>query len=227
MGFTTSRKVAVPIQSSSVTNFRKNLRQNFFQRFPIGGRGFPTTAEAQDVRNFTGLETHRGQDMRGLFLAGGAGGAGADGKAGFVEAVDPALLAALRHERGDGVPQTRHARAHNGGPGHLADKQFLEFFLPLGAGLVVSLGELLFANFERGEHRDDDRDVFRASALAAFLLATVEQWVDAALVSRFEETHAARTAEFVRGAAEVVAIAEAFGGQFADPLNGVAKNGTS
>ena len=37
-----------------------NLRQTFFQRLPIGGGGFPAAAEAQDVRDFVGLEAHRG-----------------------------------------------------------------------------------------------------------------------------------------------------------------------
>ena len=92
----------------------KDFRQTLFQRFPVGGGGFPSAAEAQDVRDFVGFEAHRGEDVRGLFLAGRAGGAGAHGKAGFVEARHPTLLAAFGHERRSGVPQTRRAKAHNG-----------------------------------------------------------------------------------------------------------------
>ena len=67
-----------------------NFRDAFLRRLPIRGGGFSADAEAQDVRDFVGLEAHRGEHVRGFFLAGRAGRAGAHGKAGFVKACHPA-----------------------------------------------------------------------------------------------------------------------------------------
>ena len=49
--------------SLPVMNLGINLHQTLFQGLPISGGGFPAAAEAKDVRDFAGLETHRGEDM--------------------------------------------------------------------------------------------------------------------------------------------------------------------
>ena len=66
----------------------------------------PTGAEAEhSVAG--GFEAHGGDDVRGLFLAAGAGGTGGDSKAVFVEHDDPASAAigGGGHEDGGGVPE--------------------------------------------------------------------------------------------------------------------------
>ena len=57
--------------------------------------------------------------------------------------------------------------------------------------------------------------------MAAFLFAAEEEGIDFALVRHFEETNAARAAEFVRGAGDEITFAQTFGGHFAEPLDGV------
>ena len=88
---------------------------------------------------------------------------------------------------------------------------------------MVAFGKLFFADFKRGKHGEDDGDVFRSGALTAFLFAAEQERIDFVLVRHFEKAHAARAAEFVRRAAEVIAIAEALGWHFAEPLDGVAE----
>ena len=91
-----------------------DLRDTFFQRFPIGSRRFPTAAETEHLRKFERFESHGGENVRRLFFAGGAGGAGAHSETGFVQKRDLALLATSRHQGGHSVPQARTASTHDG-----------------------------------------------------------------------------------------------------------------
>ena len=160
--------------------------------------------------------------MRRLFLAGGAGRTGGDGETRFVEADDPLQLAvAFGHERGNRVPQTRHVRAENARAGQRAQQFALKIIAPHAAQQMLAAGNLFLAHFQRGHHRGDDRHVFRARAPAAFLLAAVEQRSDGAAMRNFQKAHAARSAEFVRRAADKITVAQSFQRHLADELHGV------
>jgi len=54
-----SRDGSRSVKSLSVMQLGKDLRDAFFQCFPIGGRGLPTAAEAKHLRQFERLEAHR------------------------------------------------------------------------------------------------------------------------------------------------------------------------
>ena len=146
-----------------------------------------------------------------------------------VETAKPALsswtpsaaCAAFRHQRRNGVPQPRRVRADDDRAGQFVQKLPLEILAPDAAQNVFAARNLFFARFQRRQHGDDDGDVFRSGAPAAFLFAAEEQRRDVARVRHFQKAHAARSAEFVRRAAEVIAFAQSFRRHFAEPLHGV------
>ena len=86
---------------------------------------------------------------------------------------------------------------------------------------MLAVRNLFLAHFQRGHHRGDGRDVFRSRAQAAFLFAAEQQRRDVACVRNFQKAHAARPAEFVRRAADEIAIAQSLARHLADELHGV------
>src|SRR6516225_7802965 len=99
----------------------------------------------------------------------------------------------------------------------------LKVFPPDGPQGVFVARELFFARLERRQHRNNDRNVLRSRALAAFLFAADNQRSDMAAPGKFQKADATRAAEFVRRAAEKIAFAQSLDGHFAKPLHGVAK----
>src|SRR5206468_10889453 len=81
---------------------------------PIRFGSFPTAAEAQHAASLLRRVTHRGDDVRWLFLAARTRRAGGHGESQFVELDHPTLLAIrVWHQRGNGVPQSRLAPAYH------------------------------------------------------------------------------------------------------------------
>ena len=189
-------------------HFGVDFRQGIGQRVPVRFGRFPAAAETQHAMRFRRLETHRGEHVRRLLLAGRAGRAGRNREARLVEFRQPASCAAFGHERGNGVPQTRRIRADDDRAGQFVQKLPLKILAPHAAQDVFAARDLFFARFQRGEHRHNDRDIFRSGAAAAFLFAADQQRRDVAFVRDFQKTDAARPAEFVRRAAEKIAFAQ-------------------
>ena len=170
-------------------HFLVDFRHAFHERIPIGLGGFPAAAETHHAHGFRRFDAHRGQNMRRLFLAGRAGRTGANGKTRLVETHDPLMLAvAIRHQRGNGVPQARHIRAEDGRAGQCAQQFAFKIIAPHAAQQMLAVRNLFLAHFQRGHHRGDDRDVFRSRAPAAFLFAAVEQRRDVLCDAEFSKS---------------------------------------
>ena len=118
------------------------------------------------------------------------------------------------HKRGTFAPRML-------APGSARSSSRLKIVAPHSTQQMLTARNLFLAHFQRGHHRRDDGDVFRSGAPAALLFAAEEQRRDWTAVRDFQKTHAARPAEFMRRAADVITFAESLAGHLADELHGV------
>ncbi|MDB6064725.1 MAG: gcvH [Pedosphaera sp.] len=205
-------------------HFVMNGDKGIGQRGPIRLRGFPAAAEAQYASGLRRAITHGGKHVRGLFLAAGAGGAGGNGKAKFVEFDDPALLAiGFGHQSGDGVPEAVAGMADDFHAGQSLQQRLLECFAPGESRAFLPACEGGLARPQGCEHGCDSGDILGASAASVLLRATENQRLETSARRAFQKANAFGAAKLVRATADEIALAQALRRKTAEPLRGIAE----